>query len=850
MRHRSSAGCLAVVLLLLLCAQPVLGSPDAVTYEQYVTLIHDQDDHGGCIGQSANHILEILKEMEAPYTPDPSYGFHWYIYDAATTPGGDPRVADKSDENTYHMLATYGGPPETSYPTNFDIIGNDNAATLNHPPSDAAFSAAQAYRLMATTTVTNNPTIAQAEDLIANGPIVCEQLFPGHAVALIGYNRTAQEFTIVDSANWMNIGHAGIKRVPYSYFQSRQSSMFVTAVTNRATPLVDPYTARIRIRHDDLRSFLTVRIGAVGHDPVTVWSRNNRLNWTDYGQDLAIDVSLPSYAAACWPPSDQNQWYVQVTNADTDHDAHLQEVTLVRRHQDSPTLPVIADVYAQDTAPRTIPPGTSEIRCPQKITVTSPNGGEHWVPGRIQTVTFNQIGLSGTSVKIELVKGTTPMATIAASWPATAGSKDWQVPSTLASGSDYSIRVQSLADPAIGDSSNAPFTVDAQAAAFTAIPVSGLSPLTVHFTDTSNGNPTAWYWNFGDSQTSTTQSPSHSFANAGTYSVTLTVTYWDGAQRQITKQNLVTVYQALNAGYTVSSRIGYAPYTAEFTDQTAGNPNQWNWTFGDGGWSVAQNPTHTYQNAGTYTVVLTVSNPYDTKTATKSDYIRVLPLDNGLIKVQAENYDSGGEGVAYHDTTAGNSGTSLFPGDVDVMQFARGEYAIFDTAETEWTRYWVWSPAPTQESFPISLRVANTVLGRRMEIGVDGIAGTVSLTPPKTVSSTTFTKVNTTITLKPGANELRMYFRGDGITFDYFTINPSSVQSIMTVPGGAGIPTETNADGLCDDVNGNGRKDFADVVLYFNQMAWIAANEPVAAFDYNGNGRIDFADVVWLFNNL
>ena len=33
-------------------------------------------------------------------------------------------------------------------------------------------------------------------------------------------------------------------------------------------------------------------------------------------------------------------------------------------------------------------------------------------------------------------------------------------------------------------------------------------------------------------------------------------------------------------------------------------------------------------------------------------------------------------------------------------------------------------------------------------------------------------------------------------------------------------------------------------------MDWIAANEPVTAFDYNGNGRIDFADVVWLFDHL
>ena len=40
------------------------------------------------------------------------------------------------------------------------------------------------------------------------------------------------------------------------------------------------------------------------------------------------------------------------------------------------------------------------------------------------------------------------------------------------------------------------------------------------------------------------------------------------------------------------------------------------------------------------------------------------------------------------------------------------------------------------------------------------------------------------------------------------------------------------------------------MVLYFNQLGWIAANEPVAAFDYNGNGRIDFADVTALFATL
>ena len=62
--------------------------------------------------------------------------------------------------------------------------------------------------------------------------------------------------------------------------------------------------------------------------------------------------------------------------------------------------------------------------------------------------------------------------------------------------------------------------------------------------------------------------------------------------------------------------------------------------------------------------------------------------------------------------------------------------------------------------------------------------------------------------------------------------------ALMIVPGGSGFPAATSGGvGLCNDVNGNGRQDFADVVLFFNQMNWVAANEPVAAFDYNGNGR-------------
>lgn len=68
----------------------------------------------------------------------------------------------------------------------------------------------------------------------------------------------------------------------------------------------------------------------------------------------------------------------------------------------------------------------------------------------------------------------------------------------------------------------------------------------------------------------------------------------------------------------------------------------------------------------------------------------------------------------------------------------------------------------------------------------------------------------------------------------------------ILVPGGAGAAGDPNSDGLCEDVNGNGGRDFADLVLLFSRLDWCAAHAPWA-FDFNGNGQVDFADVIRLF---
>jgi PKD repeat protein/glucose/arabinose dehydrogenase len=79
-------------------------------------------------------------------------------------------------------------------------------------------------------------------------------------------------------------------------------------------------------------------------------------------------------------------------------------------------------------------------------------------------------------------------------------------------------------------------------AAFTGTPLTGTAPLTVQFTDTSTGSPTAWAWDFDNNGTtdSTTQNPSHAYPNPGLFSVKLSVSNATG-NSSLTKTNYITV---------------------------------------------------------------------------------------------------------------------------------------------------------------------------------------------------------------------------------------------------------------------------------------------------------------------
>ncbi|TMF06147.1 MAG: PKD domain-containing protein, partial [Chloroflexi bacterium] len=79
------------------------------------------------------------------------------------------------------------------------------------------------------------------------------------------------------------------------------------------------------------------------------------------------------------------------------------------------------------------------------------------------------------------------------------------------------------------------------------------------------------------------------------------------------------------ASFNGSPTNGVAPLTVNFTDTSTGQPASWAWNFGDSGTSTAQNPSHQYTAAGTYSVSLTVSNSLGSNTLTKTSYITVTP---------------------------------------------------------------------------------------------------------------------------------------------------------------------------------------------------------------------------------
>src|SRR5690242_2388820 len=150
---------------------------------------------------------------------------------------------------------------------------------------------------------------------------------------------------------------------------------------------------------------------------------------------------------------------------------------------------------------------------------------------------------------------------------------------------------------------------------FTQSPAGGCYPLPVAFTNqstTSSGNIINQLWDFGDGNTDSSLSPSHTYTSTGNFNVSLVVTNNYGCKNALTKFNAVSVSGGVQADFSSSGATACsAPFTVSFTNTSASGGSgalNYLWDFGDGSTSTQANPQHTYNNTGSYTVSLKVSN--------------------------------------------------------------------------------------------------------------------------------------------------------------------------------------------------------------------------------------------------
>ena len=150
------------------------------------------------------------------------------------------------------------------------------------------------------------------------------------------------------------------------------------------------------------------------------------------------------------------------------------------------------------------------------------------------------------------------------------------------------------------------------------------------FTDLSAGaTVSSWAWTFGDGGTSTSQNPVHTYAAAGTYPVTLTITNPSGCQSSTTQS--VHINAMPTAAFTASAP-DCQTRTITITDSSTpgeGTIISWLWDFGDGTTVIKTDNTvftHQYATTGSYNITLTVTSSTSCTSTAPIQQLTVHPL--------------------------------------------------------------------------------------------------------------------------------------------------------------------------------------------------------------------------------
>jgi serine protease len=191
-------------------------------------------------------------------------------------------------------------------------------------------------------------------------------------------------------------------------------------------------------------------------------------------------------------------------------------------------------------------------------------------------------------------------------------------------------------------------------------------------------------WDFGDGSTSSDTDPTHVYAVANTYTVTLRVTDNGDASRSVSSSVIVasTDNRKPTAAFTAPSCTAGAP--CRFDDASTdsdGTVVSRQWEFGSGTSSNEANPSHTFEAAGTYTVTLTVTDDSGASSSIAQDVVvgaESLPAGSSIVLSRAYAVSNGRQYVMLTWTGASGSSVDVYRNGV-LRQVTRndGKYVRF-----------------------------------------------------------------------------------------------------------------------------------------------------------------------------
>lgn len=155
--------------------------------------------------------------------------------------------------------------------------------------------------------------------------------------------------------------------------------------------------------------------------------------------------------------------------------------------------------------------------------------------------------------------------------------------------------------------------------------------------------------------------------------------------------------------------------------------------------------------------------------------------------IETEQFDNGGEGVGYHDTTSGNSGGAFRSSDVDIQPASSGGYNVGWVAGGEWLQYTV--NVASAGTYTVQFRVASPGQGGTFHLEMNGANVSGSMRVPDTGGWQNWQTVTATVQLNAGQQAARLVIDGDGSdagNFDRMQFTAGSAPAPAPAPAAGG----------------------------------------------------------------